>query len=80
MGPVEQEAGAGPVEQEGGAGRAGGNPTLLSEIYTKLYITEGGGGEISDEHEVRWIEKTSRKAAKEDIPINLIDIFTPLVS
>ncbi len=55
-----------------------GNPTLLSEIYTKLDLTEGGGGEISDEHEVRWIEKTSRKAAKEDIPINLIDIFTPL--
>uniref|UniRef100_A0A673J076 FISNA domain-containing protein n=1 Tax=Sinocyclocheilus rhinocerous TaxID=307959 RepID=A0A673J076_9TELE len=56
-----------------------GNPTLLSEIYTELYITEGGGGEINDEHEVRWIEKASRKAATEDTPINLNDIFTPLL-
>ncbi len=56
-----------------------GNPTLLSEIYTELYITEGGGGEINDEHEVRRIEKASRKAATEDIPINLNDIFTLLL-
>ncbi|XP_016363164.1 NACHT, LRR and PYD domains-containing protein 3-like [Sinocyclocheilus anshuiensis] len=39
----------------------------------------GGGGEINDEHEVCWIEKASRKAATEDTPINLNDIFTPLL-
>ncbi|XP_059369681.1 uncharacterized protein LOC132107588 [Carassius carassius] len=56
-----------------------GNPTLLSEIYTELYITEGGSGEINDEHEVHWIEKASRKAATEDTPISLNAIFSPLL-
>ncbi|KTG36990.1 hypothetical protein cypCar_00045296, partial [Cyprinus carpio] len=28
-----------------------GNPTLLNEIYTELYITESENGEISNEHE-----------------------------
>ncbi|CAM4534923.1 unnamed protein product [Leuciscus chuanchicus] len=28
-----------------------GNPTLLNEIYTELYITEGDSGEICNEHE-----------------------------
>ncbi|KAK2883411.1 hypothetical protein Q8A67_017048 [Cirrhinus molitorella] len=28
-----------------------GNPTLLNEIYTELYITESESGEISNEHE-----------------------------
>ncbi|XP_043115555.1 NACHT, LRR and PYD domains-containing protein 12-like isoform X2 [Puntigrus tetrazona] len=55
-----------------------GNQTLLSEIYTELYITESKGGEINNEHEVGWIEKASRKARTGDTPINLSDIFTPL--
>ncbi|KAI2656407.1 NLR family CARD domain-containing protein 3 [Labeo rohita] len=54
------------------------HPKPLNEIYTELYIIEGGEGKINDEHEVRWIEKAFRKAATGDAPINLNDIFTPL--
>ncbi|KAL0195417.1 hypothetical protein M9458_008989, partial [Cirrhinus mrigala] len=28
-----------------------GNPALLNEIYTELYITESESGEINNEHE-----------------------------
>ncbi len=55
-----------------------GNPTLLNEIYTELYITESESGEISNEHEVRQIETQSRRAATEDKAIKCNDIFTPL--
>uniref|UniRef100_A0A8C1R337 NACHT domain-containing protein n=1 Tax=Cyprinus carpio TaxID=7962 RepID=A0A8C1R337_CYPCA len=55
-----------------------GNPTLLNEIYTELYITESESGEISNEHEVRQIETQSRRAATEDTPIKCSDIFKPL--
>ncbi|XDV53668.1 hypothetical protein PO909_022107 [Leuciscus waleckii] len=55
-----------------------GNPTLLNEIYTELYITESGSGEINNEHEVRQIETQSRRAEKEDTPIKCSDIFRPL--
>ncbi|XP_077086271.1 NLR family CARD domain-containing protein 3-like [Siphateles boraxobius] len=55
-----------------------GNPTLLNEIYTELYITESERGEINNEHEVRQIETQSRRAATEDIPIKCSDIFRPL--
>ncbi|XP_072235434.1 NLR family CARD domain-containing protein 3-like isoform X4 [Leuresthes tenuis] len=52
-----------------------GNPTLLNQIYTELYITEGGTGEVNDEHEVRQIETTSRKAGRAETTIRQEDIF-----
>ncbi|XDV15842.1 hypothetical protein PO909_015820, partial [Leuciscus waleckii] len=55
-----------------------GNPTLLNEIYTDLYITESDCGEMNNEHEVRQIETQSRRAATEDTPIKCTDIFRPL--
>ncbi|XP_026104167.1 NLR family CARD domain-containing protein 3-like, partial [Carassius auratus] len=55
-----------------------GNPTLLNEIYTELYITESESGEINNEHEVRQIETQSRRAATEDTAIKCNDIFRPL--
>ncbi|KAI2646472.1 NLR family CARD domain-containing protein 3 [Labeo rohita] len=58
--------------------RMQGNPTLLNEIYTELYITESESGEINNEHEVRQIETQSRRAATEDTAIKCNDIFRPL--
>ncbi|XP_067307889.1 NLR family CARD domain-containing protein 3-like [Pseudorasbora parva] len=55
-----------------------GNPTLLNEIYTELYITESESGEINNEHEVRQIETQSRRAETEDTAIKCSDIFRPL--
>ncbi|XP_076854928.1 NACHT, LRR and PYD domains-containing protein 3-like isoform X2 [Brachyhypopomus gauderio] len=55
-----------------------GNTTHLNEIYTELYITEGGGGEVNNEHEVRQIERAFRSPAIHEIPIKCSDIFRPL--
>ncbi|XP_065817723.1 protein NLRC3-like [Labrus bergylta] len=52
-----------------------GNPTLLNQIYTELYITEGGTGEVNDEHEVRQIETASRKPHRPETIIRQEDIF-----
>uniref|UniRef100_A0AAZ1XA98 NACHT domain-containing protein n=1 Tax=Oreochromis aureus TaxID=47969 RepID=A0AAZ1XA98_OREAU len=52
-----------------------GNPTLLNQIYTELYITEGGTAEINDEHEVRQIETASRKPDRPETTIRQEDIF-----
>ncbi|XP_076736959.1 uncharacterized protein LOC101477089 isoform X2 [Maylandia zebra] len=52
-----------------------GNPTLLNQIYTELYITEGGTAEVNDEHEVRQIEKAFRKPARPETTIRQEDIF-----
>nr|XP_046196751.1 NLR family CARD domain-containing protein 3-like isoform X3 [Oncorhynchus gorbuscha] len=55
-----------------------GNPTLLNKIYTELYITEGGTGEVNNEHELRQIETTTRKQARPETAIKCNDIVKPL--
>ncbi|XP_049328934.1 NLR family CARD domain-containing protein 3-like [Astyanax mexicanus] len=52
-----------------------GTSTLLNEIYTDLYITEGGSGEVNNEHEVRQIEAASRRPATQETPIKCNDLF-----
>ncbi|XP_033986604.1 NLR family CARD domain-containing protein 3-like [Trematomus bernacchii] len=52
-----------------------GNPTLLNQIYTELYITEGGSAEVNDEHEVRQIETASRKPDRPETTIRQEDFF-----
>ncbi|KAK1784302.1 hypothetical protein P4O66_019952, partial [Electrophorus voltai] len=55
-----------------------GTTALLNEIYTELYITEGGSGKVNNEHEVRQIEAASRRPATQETPIKCSDIFRPL--
>ncbi|XP_035382039.1 NACHT, LRR and PYD domains-containing protein 12-like, partial [Electrophorus electricus] len=55
-----------------------GTTALLNEIYTELYITEGGSGEVNNEHEVRQIETASRRTATQETSIKCSDIFRPL--
>ncbi|XP_029103408.1 NACHT, LRR and PYD domains-containing protein 12-like [Scleropages formosus] len=55
-----------------------GNPTLLKDIYTELYITEGGTGGISEEHEVIHIERAFKKTDVQETTIKCRDIFIPL--
>ncbi|XP_076865251.1 NACHT, LRR and PYD domains-containing protein 3-like isoform X2 [Brachyhypopomus gauderio] len=55
-----------------------GTSALLNEIYTELYITEGGSGDVNNEHEVRQIETASRRPATQETPIKCSDIFRPL--
>ncbi|XP_070814110.1 NLR family CARD domain-containing protein 3-like [Chaetodon trifascialis] len=52
-----------------------GNRTHLNQIYTELYITEGGTGQVNDEHEVRQIETASRKPHGPETTIRHEDIF-----
>ncbi|XP_005755652.2 protein NLRC3-like, partial [Pundamilia nyererei] len=52
-----------------------GNPTLLNQIHTELYITEGETAEINDEHEARMIETVFKKPARPETTIRQEDIF-----
>ncbi|XP_061566774.1 NACHT, LRR and PYD domains-containing protein 6-like, partial [Cololabis saira] len=54
-----------------------GKKTSLEQIYTELYITEGGTGEVNEEHEVRQIEAASRKPDRTETAIRQEDIFKP---
>lgn len=55
-----------------------GNPTLLNQIYTELFVTEGGSGVISHEHEVRRIEAAFRKLTRPETTIMCEEMFQPL--
>ncbi|XP_030598755.1 NLR family CARD domain-containing protein 3-like [Archocentrus centrarchus] len=52
-----------------------GNPTLLNQIYTELYITEGGAAEVNNEHEVRQIETSSKKPDRPETTVKLEELF-----
>uniref|UniRef100_A0A8C9Z7P4 B30.2/SPRY domain-containing protein n=1 Tax=Sander lucioperca TaxID=283035 RepID=A0A8C9Z7P4_SANLU len=52
-----------------------GNPTLLNQMFTEIYIIKGGTAEVNDEHEVRQIETASRKPDRPDTTIRREDIF-----
>ncbi|XP_044201155.1 NLR family CARD domain-containing protein 3-like, partial [Thunnus albacares] len=52
-----------------------GNPTLLNQIYTELYITQGGAAGVNDEHEIRQIETAFRKTDRPETIIRQEDIL-----
>ncbi|XP_028330313.1 NLR family CARD domain-containing protein 3-like, partial [Gouania willdenowi] len=52
-----------------------GSPTLLKDIFTELYITEGVGGEVNQEHEVIQIETASRRSDSAERAITLEELF-----
>ncbi|XP_064169543.1 NACHT, LRR and PYD domains-containing protein 3-like isoform X4 [Anguilla rostrata] len=54
------------------------NQTPLNDIYTELYITEGGSGGVNNEHEVRQIETASKRQTTQETAILCNDIFKPL--
>uniref|UniRef100_A0A8C4DWY5 Protein NLRC3 n=1 Tax=Dicentrarchus labrax TaxID=13489 RepID=A0A8C4DWY5_DICLA len=55
-----------------------GSGTLLNKIYTELFITEGQSKEVNTQHEVRQLEKASKKKTLHDTPIKCHEIFKAL--
>ncbi|XP_029913846.1 NACHT, LRR and PYD domains-containing protein 12-like [Myripristis murdjan] len=51
------------------------NKQLLDDIYTDLYVTDGGVVHINQQHEVRQIEMASGKSTDTEKPIKPSDIF-----
>ncbi|XP_053733351.1 NACHT, LRR and PYD domains-containing protein 3-like isoform X1 [Synchiropus splendidus] len=52
-----------------------GNSAPLNQIYTELYITEGGIDQVNQEHEVRQIEAATRNQTRAETTIRQEDLF-----
>ncbi|KAM8842839.1 NLR family CARD domain-containing protein 3-like isoform 2-T2 [Synchiropus picturatus] len=52
-----------------------GNSVPLNQIYTELYITEGGTDQVNQEHEVRQMEAATRKQSRPETSISQEDLF-----
>ncbi|XP_032364814.1 NACHT, LRR and PYD domains-containing protein 9 [Etheostoma spectabile] len=52
-----------------------GNPTLLNQMFTEIYLLKGGAAGVNDEHEVRQIETASRKPDRPEPTFRQEDIF-----
>ncbi len=52
-----------------------GDSTLLNNIYTDLYITQGCSEQVNTEHEVRQIEVTSRRHESQEIQVECKTLF-----
>ncbi|XP_047464165.1 NLR family CARD domain-containing protein 3-like [Mugil cephalus] len=57
---------------------ADANKVALNKIYTELYITEGGSGQVNNEHEVRQMETTPWVHVSKEKSIHCKDLFAPL--
>ncbi|XP_073700546.1 NACHT, LRR and PYD domains-containing protein 3-like [Garra rufa] len=52
-----------------------GDSTLLKNIYTDLYITQGCSEQVNTEHEVRQIEVASRRHESQEIQVECTNLF-----
>ncbi|XP_050957407.1 NACHT, LRR and PYD domains-containing protein 3-like, partial [Labeo rohita] len=52
-----------------------GDSTLLNNIYTDLYITQGCSEQVNTEHEVRQIEVASRRHESQEIQVECKHLF-----
>nr|XP_021326772.1 NLR family CARD domain-containing protein 3-like [Danio rerio] len=52
-----------------------GDSTLLNNIYTDLYITQGASEQVNTEHEIRQIEAASRRHQSLEIQVQCKHLF-----
>lgn len=52
-----------------------GHSAPLNQIFTELFITEGGASHVTNDHEFREIERVSRRADRSETTIRCEDIF-----
>ncbi|XP_048012887.1 NACHT, LRR and PYD domains-containing protein 12-like isoform X2 [Megalobrama amblycephala] len=52
-----------------------GDSTLLNNIYTDLYITQGGSEQVNTEHEIRQIEVAFRCRESQEIQVKCTQLF-----